>query len=213
MESHREVNEEEIPSIREEPTEAEPPRGWQPSAETAEAISGAESDSSTLTPQDQQAVESMKEVQGIRPDAWEGLNEDERLAALQEVEDRMAATQGRPSAEVVEYEAGPGNFGHYDPETNQIGVGSYSLENDDVNTVTDTVIHEGRHAYQHYAVEHPEVHPKPEEVQAWRDNMPEYGGTYITFDEDPEDYREQPVEADAWEYGNRISRRLYGGVG
>jgi len=38
----------------------------------------------------------------------------------------------------------------------------------------DTIAHEGRHAYQHYAIEHPGFHPNTHEVDAWRENFKNY---------------------------------------
>ncbi len=158
--------------------------------------------------QEQQAIESLSQVEGIHPEVWQGLDETERLSSLQDVENRMAGLQDRPSAEVVSREAGPGEFGSYNPEANQISIGSYSLQNDDVKEVVDTTVHEGWHAYQHYAVENPEVHPDAAEVEAWRENFDDY----MTVDDYGQElYQSQPVEADAWRYGRRIANGLYGG--
>jgi len=82
-----------------------------------------------------------------------------------------------------------------------------SLEHDGPQEVVNTLAHEDYHAYQEWAMDHPDVHPNPEQVEAWRENRE----NYVSFEEDPVLYREQPIEADAWEYGDRISARLYGG--
>lgn len=100
----------------------------------------------------------------------------------------MASIQGRPPAEVVKYEAGPGDYGRCDLESNRIMVGSNSLEHDDVPEVVDTVVHEGRHAYQDYAVQHPGVRSSPAEVEGCRQNS---GENYSRPEENPRRYREQ----------------------
>lgn len=153
-------------------------------------------------------VESLGEVEGIRPERWESANSEERLGALNEVEQRMAEHQGRPAVEVRIQEAGGGSFGFYDHDGKRIFVGSYALAHAGAQENVDTIVHEGRHAYQYHAVEHPGFHPDENEVAAWRENLkPE---NYVRFEEDPELYANQPVERDAWAYGRRIARGVYG---
>jgi hypothetical protein len=72
----------------------------------------------------------------------------------------------------------------------------------------DTIAHEGRHAYQHYAIEHPGFHPDAAQTSAWAANF----HNYLTAEQYGfEAYRNQPVEADAWAFGQAIRDRLYGG--
>ena len=68
--------------------------------------------------------------------------------------------------------------------------------------VIDTIAHEGRHAYQHYAVEHPGFHPDEHEVEYWRANFETYlQPNLYGFDA----YWMQPVEVDARRYGGVVS--------
>jgi hypothetical protein len=159
--------------------------------------------------QTQAAIESLRQVPDIQPDVWGSLNDTERIAALQSVENNMANIQVRPPSDVVATQAGPGEFGYFDPNTKQISVGSHSLEFEPVQENVDTIVHEGRHAYQQYAVENPGFHPKATEVEAWRDNMKP--GNYLTAQEYGQElYQTQPIEADAWQYGNNIVQGVYG---
>ena len=125
----------------------------------------------------------------------------------------MAQLQRRPAAELTMHQSNPGadgayEYGHYNPETHQISIGSYSLQHDDVKEVVDTTAHEGRHAYQHYAIENPGFHPDARQVEEWRENLTP--DNYWRYEDDPVEYANQPVEKDAWRYGRSIARGLYG---
>lgn len=151
------------------------------------------------------AVESLRQVEGIRPDRWLNMEEPERVQALQEVETRMAGLQGRPSAEAISHQMDQQYAGYYDD--GKIHMNQNLVRSDNVADNVDTVIHEGRHAYQRHAIENPEAHDNPAEVNAWAENMEP--GNYVDPKLDPERYRKQPVEADAWQYAGEIRQALY----
>lgn len=91
-------------------------------------------------------------------------------------------------------EMSPGNMGAYNPETNTITLNSRLLVTESPNELMDTILHESRHAFQQYAVEHPDrVSVDRETVALWKDNM-DY---YIRPEWDYEAYKNQPIEADA----------------
>ena len=146
-------------------------------------------------------------LSSFRSENWGQLTPEQRLAELQEVENNLAAEQGRDPREVIKQ--------HYEPHRDEQGeidgitLGQYGRSeehpegaiyiNEDVLTRDDcsyecleTVIHEGRHAYQ-------DDHSENKE---WNHNMrggyqdPEQEGT------DRVDYRFQPVEADANNYAD-----------
>ena len=67
-------------------------------------------------------------------------------------------------------------FGGYNPETKTIDINSIYVKMSDVDKmqfreVIDTLIHEGRHAYQDYNVNVCEVHPRHSEVISWAETM------------------------------------------
>jgi hypothetical protein len=140
------------------------------------------------------------------------MDETGRLQALQEGENRLATMQGREPAEVVsDPTAKPGEFGGYNGEMHQISFGSFELEHGGVSEAANTLAHEGRHAYQQWAVDldHPGFHDNAAEVDAWRENMkPE---NYVRPEQNYRRYLSQPVEADAWRYGDAVAGHLYGG--
>lgn len=154
----------------------------------------------------QDATAALGAMDDLSPKAWQTLDAGDRLAALQAVEEEMAAIQGRPSVEVVSETMPPGAFGAFDGE--RITVNADHLEgNMPIGEFVDTIVHEGRHAYQAYAVEHPGVVTDGALVQAWADNMAP--GNYLSAEMyGQEIYQSQPIEADAWSYAGRIGACL-----
>ena len=147
--------------------------------------------------------EYLHATEGLSQKDWEGLSSQERLEALQTLECKLAEIQGRDPVPVFASET-PGENGHYDPATRSITLNIQQLENPKFRLdLVDTIAHEGRHAYQHYAVEHPGFHPNSQEVEAWRENMKT--GNYVDGTTDGLlAYRLQPLEADAWQYGHLV---------
>lgn len=146
-------------------------------------------------------------LSSFRSENWEQLTSEQRLAELQEVENNLAAEQGRNAKKVIKQ--------HYEPHRDEQGevagitLGEYGRSeeqpegaiyiNEDVLARDDcsyecleTVIHEGRHAYQ-------DDHSENEE---WNHNMS--GGYQDPNQENTDrvDYRFQPVEADANDYAD-----------
>lgn len=154
----------------------------------------------------QEATAALGAMDELAPAAWQTLDAGDRLAALQAVEEQMAAIQGRPSVAVVPEALPAGTFGAFDGE--RITVNTDHLEEEmPVGEFVDTIVHEGRHAYQAYAVEHPAVVTDSALVQAWADNMAP--GNYLSAElYGQELYQRQPIEADAWSYAGRIGANL-----
>ena len=147
----------------------------------------------------------MSQYDDIQPDTWRDLNETERLQSLQNIENTMAGIQGRPNLDVLHHEMPRGSFGYFDGEA--LHINTEALNTDDVAENVDTVIHEGRHAYQQHAVDHPGFHDDPDEVAAWANNE---GENYLSAEMyGQEAYLEQPVEADAWSYASQIRQGIY----
>ena len=68
----------------------------------------------------------------------------------------------------------------------------------------DTIAHEGYHAYQNYAIEHPGFHKDVKQVKEWAIN----DENVKIFDEGDE-YLVQPQERDAWKYGSEKTREAF----
>ena len=154
----------------------------------------------------EEAIGSLQQVEGLQPEVWGQLDETERLQVLQDVENRMAAIQGRPPVSIKAEPMEPGVYGGY-VRGEGIILGQEHLTSDDIHEITDTIVHEGRHAYQDYAVQTPDFLADVELVELWRDNW----NNYLTAEEYGQElYALQPIEADAWEYGARIADALFG---
>lgn len=145
-------------------------------------------------------------IEGLNPSDWQELAPAERLAALNELESRLAEIEGRPAIELRGQSLGPGSYGYFDPLENIMVVSEDLLRSPSPQEAIDTVAHEGRHAYQHYAIDHPGFHPDAHEVAAWRDNFDNYLTASLYG---YEAYRNQPVERDAWAFGEMV-RTLFG---
>lgn len=172
------------------------------------AVNSAQGVVDFKSPKDQQALDALSQIKEIQPDNWENLSEGEKRVALQKVETQMAEIQGRPSAELKVAKCKPGELGRYDGQTNQIVIAEDSFKKDGVKELVNTTVHEGRHAFQQYAIQHPEAHDNSAEIEAWRENLKP--GNYIRPEVNFPGYLRQPVEADAWAHGDRVANTLYG---
>lgn len=156
------------------------------------------------------AVSALSQMEELQPGQWASLGPAAQMEALRRVEGVMAGIQGRSAVPVSLVEGEPGVCGGYSRATREITVTRGHFNNDSVTEIVDTIVHEGRHAYQHYVIEHPEATPDGAMAETWARNWDnplsseEYGYRR---------YRAQPLEADAFSYAGAIARSLYGRVG
>lgn len=151
---------------------------------------------------------------------WTSLSDDKKIEVLQTIENHMAYESNRVSVPVEGRFLHTGSdgivLGLYDPRSGRIYINasqfdSESMYGKDSSTIVTTCLHEGRHAYQHQVVNGIVQHDDPSEAAAWRENLKD--GNYISFEENPRGYYEQPVEVDAREfaacrYREMMSERL-----
>jgi methylmalonyl-CoA mutase cobalamin-binding subunit len=173
----------------------------------------------------------------IKPHVWTQLTPGQKAEALQGVEDRLAAVQGRPACRVVVELLPEATDGGYD----QLGIAINAQYLDDVARMVEAVAHEGRHAYQEQVVAGGTAPSDEGQARAWGMNLygqqPQPGpvthyidhtdvlrdvidnsrtvigpdGRALTPEEIAEwVYQAQPVEDDAWTYGKGILNGLYG---
>lgn len=129
-----------------------------------------------------------------------------RLDVLQDAEHLIAAAMGRAACDVRSYQAPRGEWGYFYGPNNAINIAFRSLERNEVMEIVGTLVHEARHAYQSWCINHPGTHPDDAEVEAWKLNMLNYVDPAV----DERAYHEQPVEADAWAFEEAVGRGLYG---
>jgi len=134
---------------------------------------------------------------------WATVTCNERLGALQNLENYFAAVQGRAPRSVQVRSLDEYVMGKYSPRNPaNILISKDLLEDSTGNFMAmDTIIHEGRHAYQDDCIMWL-CTPLPADnlsVGGWRENMPVRGGKYF---DNGFSYRYQPVEADAYRYAS-----------
>jgi hypothetical protein len=122
----------------------------------------------------EQASEAMKAIEGTDYESWEKLTVEERLETLQKVENSVADIAHRPPCENRPLRVlGENHFGYYDPQSKTITLNSDYLESDrdSYKESLDTVLHEGRHAYQDYNLSERQVHSSKGDLTNWRWNQ------------------------------------------
>lgn len=156
---------------------------------------------------------------------WCKLSLKEREKLLNEVEQKIAAIEHRPPLKVELKPLKPHHMGYQSDAEKKIVLNSNivgSNERSMHRQVLDTIIHEGRHAYQHYNVDVKTIHQSASEVASWRENFysKEYGyyrsGThYVPIfhnghikDADFRLYYYQPVEIDARNFAADVMKQL-----
>ena len=143
-------------------------------------------------------------LQSLTDEKWNSLNVYEKLNTLQVVENEIAAREGlkpcQVSGEYIPSTEDGVTLGYYSQSTRDITINTeqlapQSMYGSDYKMHLDTILHEGRHAYQHQVVLGEIEHSDTRAVQEWADNMAP--GHYITYERNPRGYYSQPIERDA----------------
>jgi hypothetical protein len=153
---------------------------------------------------------SIPVIESLRAGNWAGLTYTDRIAALQQFENTLAAQENRSPCRIGEIPASERQIStngqsllrgqHYRDDQGYINLDPSLLQDNLPYQAVETYLHEARHDYQQHVTKHPEMHNElPSLVSDWEKNE----GAYLN----PEDagfsyYRWQPVEADA----NQIAR-------
>ena len=184
----------------------QPPKGVDSDRSVAELIEPVKEqmDSKYLeAPNDSEQISQicdfLSETPELQYENWETLTPSERLNVLQKVEYEIAEIEHREPCPIIVEVLPDNEYGFYSPENKTITVNERYLCDTGFNgykETLDTLIHEGRHAYQDYNLTQREVHPRSGEVNNWKWN--EYGVGYLSADlYGYEIYSVQVVEADA----------------
>ena len=145
---------------------------------------------------------------------WEHLDLSEKVNVLNELESSIAEIECRPECPIFAQNLPNSTYGGYNPETHQIVINKSYLEKSGQDfglylEMIDTIIHEGRHAYQDYNVTICEVHSRHSEVNSWRENM----GAKWNYWGDTSNilgqrlYEQQAVEIDARNFAADVLRQ------
>lgn len=169
-------------------------------------------------------ADALSQIEVLKYENWIHLSLEQRKSLLNLIEARIAEIQHRPPLSIQVEEMDSDTFGYQSPTTNSIGINSKYVLSDSKNDFTellDTIIHEGRHAYQHYNVDKVCIHSSASVVNTWRENFydPKHryysGGELLVIgpkgivgDVGGRLYEYQPVEIDARDFAMEVIRKL-----
>lgn len=165
-------------------------------------------------------------VPELRYENWSRLSLEQRKQVLNELEKNIAQIEHRPALTVDVELMKPKTLGYQSASQQKIALNSMYVNSNSPEIhreVIDTIIHEGRHAYQHYNVDVKLIHESVSEVKSWEENFydPQYKYyqstgqlILIPFNDgkihnvDYRLYYYQPVEIDARNFASNIMKRL-----
>ena len=125
---------------------------------------------------------------------------EQRAEYIKEFHDGFALMSGY-SDNLCFSEMEPNNCGAFDSDSKQIDLNTELLHSYNPKDAMITIMHESRHAFQDFAIEHPDmVDVDPAKIKEWEDNFK----NYIRPELDIEAYNKQPVEVDAEDFANRM---------
>lgn len=173
----------------------------------------------------QDIAEYLESVAELRYDKWTSLSLTERKEVLASVEKHVATIEHRPPLSVAVEQLKQNALGYHDTMRHKIAINEKCVLSNDPcmhREVIETIIHEGRHAYQHYNVDVKSIHESGQAVKSWDENFSDarYGyyqqqGQKIniplhgrTIDADWRLYYYQPVEIDARDFAGDVMARL-----
>ena len=168
----------------------------------------------------------LETVEELKFDKWVTLSIEQKAKLLNDIEQNIASIEHRPALRVELEDLEPRSFGYQDQDNHKIVLNSRMVGFNSVpmhREVIDTIVHEGRHAYQHYHVDVKCIHESAAEVATWRENFydPEYKYYQSTgqrimiryndgsvHNVDFRLYYQQPVETDARNFAKDVMIRL-----
>lgn len=173
-------------------------------------------------PNDMEQVEQisdvMSETKGLRLEEWKSLTLEQRVELLNKLEMQIAKIEHRPVCPIEAKNLGEltesngsiqGDMGRHIKTIwgkEYIEINTELLKSNNpifYREALDTVIHEGRHAYQTYNLEHRETHTSKGDITNWYNNLYKYGyqdAQHFGF----KAYWMQPVEADARKFAEDV---------
>lgn len=167
--------------------------------------------------QTEMIAEAVKDMGSFEFGQWEKLSPEERISAVQQLENKVAEIEMRPPMQVSIQDLGDGYYGYQDYANGSIVINSdlmASKEYKDYYEVLDTLFHEGRHAYQFTNVFGHATEQNSELVEAWRINLVDLG--YESGKSGILDFRNlgfkrylaQPIEVDARVFAEDVMKQI-----
>ena len=171
----------------------------------------------------EEIAEYLSGIENLKYENWKKLTLEQRTELLNSIEYQIAKIEHRPPLPIKVEKMAANVFGYQDSYNKLIALNSMFVMSDSKEAykdVLDTIIHEGRHAYQHYNVDHKCVHDSLSEVNTWRENFydPKYkyysGNTLVVIGPNKVGnvgfrlYYYQPVEIDARNFAADVMLKL-----
>ncbi len=169
----------------------------------------------------------LERMEGVRYEKWSELSEREKLDLLNEIEQTQAKLQCRDPMRIEFENMGNTYHGYQDEYNKRIVLNRNEVLSNDPRfhrLAVETIVHEGRHAYQHYNIDVRTIHESDAEVATWRENYNDPNHGYYRYKgqkmyipgengglQETDDFRlyeYQPVEIDARVFASDVMSRL-----
>lgn len=158
----------------------------------------------------QEEIEEIFQDEDLNEAAWKKASAKEKQEIMNEILKRINRIQGTDVNTKVRYFTeqpdGAGIFtaGYYRDFGKTVHMNTFYLENFSYSAVMNTLTHEMRHGYQHAVIKNPDGFDVSESTaKAWDKNF----DRYISYEEKKnnyQQYRNQPVEADANDFADGV---------
>lgn len=140
----------------------------------------------------------MPNLADLRKEVWIKCSHEQRLKALNQLEEYIAGQEGRAPCPVSKNWLDLRTRGvhqYFTDGRESIVLNSNLIASEEPYQAVETLLHEGRHSYQHHVVNHPADAENEQQLQDW--TMSQEGG-YISPDGLNDSlYASQPTELDA----------------
>ena len=153
----------------------------------------------------QARAHSLLQTEKYSQSTWSNLSVVERKDVLRDLLLDMNSILGtNVSADIDFFYEQSGSRGAYSSLSNSVRINEYILAKDTSYQLTQTMIHEMRHAYQHHSVRNGRsVLVSSQTIREWENNFNNYKSPSLgsTFEE----YKSQPVEWDAKNFAKQFT--------
>lgn len=153
----------------------------------------------------QERAHGLLQTEKYKQSTWQSLSITERKDVLRNLLIDMNSVLGtNVSTDIDFFYEQSGSRGAYSSSSNSVRINEYILAKDSSYQLTQTIIHEMRHAYQHHSVTNEKtVLVSSQTIKAWENNFNNYKSPSLgsTFEE----YLSQPVEWDAKNFAKQYT--------
>lgn len=169
-------------------------------------------------PQDFIQIEQVSDVlancEELNFECWQSLELSEKESVLNALEVKIAEIEHRPPCPVRLTNLPSQTWGGFNPSSKTIDINRSYVEASAQDSglfreILDTLVHEGRHAYQDYNVNVCEVHPRHSEIVSWSESMPGGKWGYASASiYGQRFYEQQAIEIDARNFAADVLDRF-----